>query len=188
MKRALALLVAIGVSMPALAAFHGPIQLSIGLMAGKSMTGVHGQGSFAAAHFDFSRAFLPHTEATWGIQPIFIEQPQHFFVSDGHGNEHALALQLTLGLRHHFRSESANTRPYVEIGSGPLWSNKRVPATSAHINFDSYGTVGATFHARNGYAPYAGFRFQHISNAGIVADRNPGYNIGSIVIGVRLVR
>ena len=152
------------------------------------MTGVHGQGSFAAAHFDFSRAFLPHTEATWGIQPIFIEQPQHFFVATARGTSTRSRCSSRSGFRHQFRAESANTRPYVEIGSGPLWSNKRVPATSAHVNFDSYGTVGTTFHARNGYAPYAGFRFQHISNAGIVADRNPGYNIGSIVIGVRLVR
>lgn len=188
MKFTAAVLVALSLSMPAFAGFNGPVQTSIALMAGKSMTGVHGQASVAALHFDFSRAFRPHTAVTWGVQPFFIQQPSHFFTADGKGNENALALQLTLGLRHQFGSLSAATRPFVEIGSGPLFSNRRVPVTSSKVNFDSYGTLGATFHARNGYAPFAGFRFQHISNAGIVADRNPGYNIGSIVFGVRLVR
>jgi len=188
MKNALAVLVAIGVSLPALAGFRGPVQASIGVLAGKSMTGVHGQGSFASVHFDFSRAFRKHTELTWGVQPWLIEQPSHFFVANGKENEHAYAMHLTLGLRHQFGSESASARPFVELGSGPMWSSRRVPATSSHINFDSYGTVGATFHARHGWAPFTGFRFQHISNGGIVGDRNPGFNIGSIVIGIRLVR
>ena len=188
MKNALLALAAICLSAPAFAGFHGPVQTSIGLMAGKSMTGVHGQGSFASVHFDFSRAFRKHTELTWGVQPWLIEQPSHFFVANGKENEHAYAMHLTLGLRHQFGSESASARPFVELGSGPMWSSRRVPATSSHINFDSYGTVGATFHARHGYAPYAGFRFQHISNGGIVGDRNPGYNIGALVFGIRLVR
>ena len=185
MKRALLLLLAaLCVSMPALAAFHGPIETSVGLVGGKSMTGVHGQGSFASVHFDFSRAFMKQTELTWGVQPWLIEQPSHFFVADGKQNEHAFALHFTLGLRHHFGSESATTRPFVELGSGPMFSSKKVPATTSRINFDSYGTVGVTFHGRQ----YLGFRFQHISNAGIVADRNPGFNIGSIIFGVRLAR
>jgi hypothetical protein len=185
MKRPLVLLVAaLCVSLHAFAGFHGPIQTSVGLVGGKSMTGVHGQGSFASVHFDFSRAFLEHTELTWGVQPWLIEQPSHFFVADGKDNEHALALHFTLGLRHHFGSASANVRPFVELGSGPMFSSKKVPATTSRINFDSYGTLGATFHGRT----YVGFRFQHISNAGIVADRNPGFNIGSIVFGIRLAR
>jgi hypothetical protein len=189
MKRAFPLLlVALCVSMPAFAGFNGPIETSIGLLGGKSMNGVHGQGSFASVHFDFSRAFRPHTELTWGVQPWLIEQPSHFFVADGKDNEHTFALHFTLGLRHHFGSESASARPFVELGSGPMFSAKKVPATTSRINFDSYGTAGVTFHVRNGYAPYVGFRFQHISNAGIVADRNPGFNIGSLVFGVRLAR
>jgi hypothetical protein len=189
MKNTFAVLVAMSLSVPAFAGFNGPIQTSIALMAGKSMTGVHGQASVAALHFDFSRAFRPHTEATWGVQPFFIQQPNHFFTRDGKGNENTLALQLTLGLRHQFGSLSAAaTRPFVEIGSGPLFSDKKIPVTSSKVNFNSYGTVGATFHARHGYAPYAGFRFQHISNGGIVGDRNPGYNIGALVFGIRLVR
>src|SRR6185369_2876955 len=188
MNRALAVLVALGVSTSAFAGFHGPVNRSVALVPGKSMNGVHGQGSFVALHFDFARAFLPRTEATWGIAPMWIEQPSHFFVSEGSGSEHVQAIQFTLGLRHHFGDESKSTRPFVEIGSGPMWSTKRVPATSSRFNFDSYGTVGATFRARNGWAPFAGLRVQHISNAGYVADRNPGYNIGSIVLGVRFAR
>jgi hypothetical protein len=188
MNRTLAFLVAISVSLPAFAGLHGPTRKSAGASAGKSMTGVHGQGSFAMIQFELSRAFLAHTEVTSGVQAMFIEQPSHFFIADGRGNEHAIALQSTLGIRHHFGAESAPTRPFIELASGPMWSDKRVPATSSRVNFYSYGAIGATFHARNGYAPYAGVRFGHISNAGIVADRNPGYNIGSIVFGVRFVR
>jgi hypothetical protein len=188
MNRTLVLLAAICVSTHAFGGFRGPTRTSIGAAAGKSMSGVHGQASLASFHFELSRAFLAHTEVTSGVQPMFIEQPSHFFVADGKGNEHAFAVQFTLGLRHHFRDESANTRPFIELGSGPMFSDKRVPVTSSRVNFYSYGAVGATFHARNGYAPYAGFRFGHISNAGIVADRNPGYNIGSIVLGVRFAR
>jgi hypothetical protein len=188
MTRTLAFLLAISVSLSAFAGFRGPARKSVGGSAGKSMTGVHGQGSFAMIQFELSRAFLAHTEVTSGIQPMLIEQPSHFFVAGSHENEHVIALQSTLGIRHHFGGESAGTRPFIEIASGPMWSSKRVPATSSRVNFYSYGSVGATFRVRNGYAPYAGVRFGHISNAGIVADRNPGYNIGSIVFGVRFVR
>jgi hypothetical protein len=188
MKRTLVLLLAIGVSTPALAGFRGPMQLSIGLAAGKSMNGVHGHGTFASVQLELSRRFLSRTEVTSGIQPMFIEQPSHFFVADGKGNEHAIGIQSTLGIRHHFSGENANTRLFVELASGPLFTNKRVPTSSSRVNFYSYGTAGATFRARNGYAPYAGVRFGHISNAGIVADRNPGYNIASIVFGFRRVR
>lgn len=188
MKIVCAVAVAICVSMPAFAGFDGPIQTSVGLMGGKSMTGVHGQASFASLDVDWSRVFLSRTELTWGLQPFFIQQPSHFFVRDGHGSQNALALQLTLGLRHQFRSVSASIRPFLEIGSGPMFSNRKVPVTASNVNFDSFGTLGATFHVRNGYAPYFGFRFQHISNGGIVADRNPGYNVGSVVFGVRCVR
>ena len=93
MKITSAVLLAMGLSLPAFAGFNGPIQTSIALMAGKSMTGVHGQASVAALHFDFSRAFRPHTAVTWGVQPFFIQQPAHFFTRDGHGNENALAPQ-----------------------------------------------------------------------------------------------
>jgi len=188
MKVICAVLVSTCISVSAFAGFNGPVQTSIGATAGKSMTGVHGQGSFATLQFDFSRAFLHHTEATWGVQPFFIRQPSHFFTADGHGTQSALGLQLTLGLRHHFGSESRNVRPFAEIASGPLFTDKKVPVTASKINFNSYGTIGATFGRHNGYRPYAGFRFGHISNAGIVADRNPGYNIFSAVFGVRLVR
>ncbi|HJW92095.1 MAG TPA: acyloxyacyl hydrolase [Thermoanaerobaculia bacterium] len=185
MKRMLVLFAAaLCVSVPAFAGFNGPMETSIALVGGKSMNGVHGQGTFASLHFDFSRAFREHTELTWGVQPWLIEQPSHFFVADGKDNENAFALHFTLGLRHHFGSASANVRPFVELGSGPMFSSKKVPATTSRINFDSYGTAGVTFHGRQ----YLGFRFQHISNAGIVADRNPGFNIGSIVFGIRLAR
>jgi len=188
MKRTLVLLTAMCLSVPAFAGFRGPIQWSMGLAAGKSMNGVHGQATFVSAQLEASRHFLAQTEVTSGIQPMLIEQPSHFFVSEGNGNERAVALQLTLGVRHHFGADPAKTRAFAEIVSGPLFSDKRVPVTSSRVNFYSYGTVGATFRARNGRAPYAGVRFGHISNAGIVADRNPGYNIVSVVFGIRLAR
>lgn len=188
MNRALLVLLAIGVSMPALAGFRGPMQLSIGLAAGKSLNGIHGQASSAALQLELSRRFLARTEVTSGIQPMFLEQPSHFFIANGNETERVLAIQSTLGVRHYFRVDSAPTRPFLELASGPLWSSKRVPATASHLNFYSYATAGATFHARNGYAPYAGFRYGHISNGGIVAHRNPGFNIASLVFGVRRVR
>ncbi len=185
----LALLLLLAVAVPAFAGFHGPIQTSIALSGGRSMNGVHGQLTAESLQFDFSRAFLPRTEFTWGIAPWLIDEPDHFLVAFGNGGrERTKALHLSIGVRHHFRDASANARPYVEMGSGPMWSDKPVPIEASRFNFDSYGTVGATFHARKGYAPYAGIRFQHISNGGYKADRNPGFNITAAVFGIRLVR
>ncbi len=188
-RLALPILLIIAVAMPAFAGFNGPIQESIALAGGRSMNGVHGQVTIESLQFDFSRAFLPRTEFTWGFAPWLIEEPDHFLVAFGHGGTiHTKAVHLSIGVRHHFRDASANMRPYVEIGSGPMWSDKPIPVEASRFNFDSYGTAGVTFHARNGYAPYAGIRFQHISNGGYKADRNPGFNITAGVFGIRFVR
>ena len=64
-------------------------------------------------------------------------------------------------------------------------AEKRVPAATSRFNFASAAGVGFVFNAGGHYPIVAGYRLTHISNGGY-APRNPGLNVSSILIGVRV--
>lgn len=85
--------------------------------------------------------------------------------------------------RHYWRAGSS-LQPYVELGTGPMWSNRRVPAATSRFNMNSQGGAGVVFFA-GGHPLHVGYRFSHISDGG-VTGRNPGWDLHSFVIGTRI--
>lgn len=81
--------------------------------------------------------------------------------------------------------QGSRVEPYVEVGTGPMFSNRRVPAATSRINMSSQAGFGFRFFASSRYPLTAGYRFSHISDAGFTG-RNPGLNVHSVVVGTRL--
>ncbi|HUP59756.1 MAG TPA: acyloxyacyl hydrolase [Thermoanaerobaculia bacterium] len=156
--------------------------------AGKSMTNWHGQADLATVNFEFDHAISPRWEFGVALAPMTIEQPRSWFGNEfGEGNEKVQAIGTALIARRNFFTDSARASMYVEISSGPMWSEKRVPASTSHFNFLSSGGVGVVLRPQQRYPVIVGVRFGHISNGGY-SDRNPGLNISSLVIGTRFRR
>src|SRR5688572_6147624 len=109
-----------------------------------------------------------------------IEQPRSWFGNAfGEGDEKVQAIGSALLARRNFFTDSARANLFVEISSGPMWSEKRVPASTSHFNFLSSAGVGVVLQPQQRYPVVIGFRFGHISNGGY-SDRNPGLNISSL--------
>jgi hypothetical protein len=76
-------------------------------------------------------------------------------------------------------------QPYLEMGSGPMWASRRVPAATSRFNFITQTGFGVVVYPQRTSALVIGYRFAHISNAGY-APRNPGLNVSSLLIGVQV--
>lgn len=80
----------------------------------------------------------------------------------------------------------AAVRPWAEFGTGPMWSNRRVPQATSRLNFNSFGAVGLSLFANGrGWPLRVGYRFAHVSNGGI-ASRNFGWNVHTFYVATRL--
>jgi len=154
--------------------------------AGKSMTGRIGQADIEAINYELGHAISPRTEFGTTVALMNIHQRKSGYDEQlGVGSRNVPAISSALFVRRHFGSESARIRPFLELSSGPMYSRYRVPAGTSRVNFISQGGVGVTFRPSERYGVIAGWRFGHISNGGIEADKNPGYNINVVVIGVQ---
>jgi Lipid A 3-O-deacylase (PagL) len=159
---------------------------SIYATGGKSMTNWHGQAALQTLNFEIGRSLSKRTDVAFVFAPISIDQPISWFGGDfGEGNERVHAVSGSLLARRHFRVNSDRAIPYLEVSSGPMWANKRVPAATSRFNFISQGGFGVELMPQNRFPVVLGIRFAHISNGGY-APRNPGLNITSIVIGTRI--
>lgn len=153
---------------------------------GKSMTNWHGQAALQTINFELGRSISKRTDIAFVFAPTSIDQPISWFGGDfGDGNERVHAISGSILMRRQFRVDSDRAVPYVEISSGPMWANKRVPAATSHFNFISQGGAGVVLMPQSRFPVILGFRFAHISNGGY-APRNPGLNISSLVIGTRI--
>jgi hypothetical protein len=74
--------------------------------------------------------------------------------------------------------------PYLEIGSGTLFTNTKVPEGTSRINVTSGGALGLHF-LRSKHNVSAEVRFMHISNAGL-STLNPGINTIQFRLGFGL--
>jgi Lipid A 3-O-deacylase (PagL). len=152
---------------------------------GKSTTNWHGQADLQAINFEAGRALTRRTTVGVVVSALNLWQPRSWFGDlYGDGNESVRAVSTALLLRHSWRGDKP-IRPYVEISTGPMYAEKRVPAATSRFNFVSLGGAGVTFNADGRFPFFAGYRVMHISNGGY-APRNPGLNIGAIVMGVQL--
>ncbi len=164
-----------------------PNRLNLYAFGGKSMTGRIGQADIQAVNFEFGRAISRRTELGVVLSPMLIRQAKSGYDEQlGDGSRNVRAVAGSLFARYHFGDDTATFRPYVELSSGPMWSEKRVPAGTSRVNFLSQGGVGVTIHPKARYGVIVGWRFGHISNGWIEPDKNPGYNTNALVLGLQL--
>jgi len=155
-------------------------RMSVYATAGKSMTSWHGQADLESVNFEFGRALRKHYDVAFVAAPTNITQPVSWFGNAfGDGNEHVHAISGSLLVRRNWR------RVYAELSSGPLWAEKRVPASTSRFNFISQGGAGFVLMPQGRFPLILGYRFAHISNGGY-APRNSGWNVSAIVIGTRI--
>jgi len=156
-----------------------PEHFTIYGIGAKSAPNKHGQADLQSLNFDFTGPTKWRFD--WGVvfAPTHMSQPVDFF-DTLHQTESVNAASLSLLARKTFGREDA-LRPYVELSSGPIYANHRVPESTSHFNFISQAGAGVLT-ARHWMF---GIRAGHISNAGY-AERNPGINFTEVLLGYRL--
>lgn len=174
-------------AMPASAeSFFRPNRRNVYAFGGKSMTGRIGQADIQAINFELGQAISSHTEFGTVVALMNIRQLKSGYDDQfGAGSHNVPAISSSLFVRYHFGNDASRVRPFAELSSGPVWSEKRVPAGTSRFNFISQGGLGITIRPQSRYGFMVGWRFAHISNGGIEPDRNPGYNTNSLVVGVQ---
>lgn len=163
--------------LPAAAAW--PEHFTIYGIGAKSAPNKHGQVDMQSLDFELSGPTKWNFD--WGLvfAPTHLRQPVDFF-DTLHETESVNAASLSLLGRKTFGREGA-MRPYIELSSGPIYANHRVPESTSHYNFISQGGAGVM---TPGHWMF-GIRAGHISNAGY-AERNPGINFTELLVGYRL--
>lgn len=193
-------MVGVAAALFATAAMAGfsPESLNAYFSAGSSLKNWHGQASFRSAQFELLgrskvvERWVPHSAVGVSVTYSAIQQPRSWFGHlYGDPNDSVRGEWATLFLRRSWR-ERAPLQPLVEIGSGPMWSNRRVPAATSRFNFNSRVAIGAALFATTPHPLYVMYTFSHISNL-MFGDRNPGHdrrnpgwNVNSISVGTRL--
>lgn len=175
---------------PAQAGDFKPEDFNIILSTGRSIANWHGWDRFESTRFELAGRserldrHLTNSQLIAAMTYNRVQQPHSWFgFEDGEDNLRAFAFMA--GVRKNWRPD-ARFGAYAEIGTGPVWSNRRIPAATSQINFESQ--LGLGFVLRTTRRPfYFGYRFSHISNGGIV-KRNPGLQVNAIVAGVRAKR
>ncbi len=161
----------------------GNIELS--LAGGKSLTSWHGQADFQALNLAFVHPISPRTDVSLVLAPIALWQPRSWFGSlYQDGNESVHAVSAALLMRRTFNRDSSRVHYYIEGGTGPMWAEKRVPASTSRFNFMSQAGAGVVWMPNSRLPLILGCRYAHISNGGY-APRNPGLNLPSLILGVR---
>lgn len=166
--------------------------------SGKSLTSWHGQASFRQLQFEvlgqsrWITRHVPKLELGASLTYSDIRQPRSWFgYRYGDGDDSVRAEWAYLFLRRTFR-DTSSVEPYIELGSGPMWSNRRVPAATSRFNFHSQLGVGARLFATSSHPLYVVYRFSHISNLVFgprnpgMGKRNPGWDVNSVLIGTRV--
>lgn len=174
---------------PAVAAAidFSPRELNVYLSGGRSPMNFHGHSIFRTIHFEvtgqswLARRWL-HSDAGASISYSDIHQARSWFgYRDGDPDDRVRAVSSFFFVRRDWRKAG-----YVELGTGPMWSNRRVPAATSRLNFNSQAGFGTVLFSHSHVPLRLGYRFSHISNGGLM-HRNPGLNVHSIVVGARVL-
>ena len=169
-----------------------PQEINVVASAGRSLTNWHGSSRFESARFEmFSKSswvdrHLTNSVLVTSLTYSRVRQPRSWFgYRDGDPDDSVRAEAFLLGVRKNWRTASP-IGYYTEAGTGPMWSNRRVPAATSRLNFGTEVGIGLVIRAAR--APlYVGYRFSHISNGGM-SKRNPGLQVNTITIGTRAFR
>ncbi len=176
-------------SSPALAG-----DFNIYLANAKSETNRHGQSRFRMISFELMgrpklsrllERYLPDARLGVDIDYADVRQPRSWFgYTYGDPDDSVRAEWAHFFVRQYWRT-SSNVRPYIDIGTGPMWSNRRIPAATSKLNFNSQLGLGIALFPNAKMPLYVGYRFFHISNGGLTG-RNPGLNVNGFFIGSRV--
>jgi hypothetical protein len=173
-------------------AFAG--DFNIYLANAKSETNSHGQSRFRAISFELTgrprllrsiERYLPGARAGVDVDYADVRQPRSWFgYTYGDPDDSVRAEWAHFFIRNYWRTSSNTLRPYADLGTGPMWSNRRIPAATSKGNFNSQLGLGVVIFPNARMPLYLGYRFFHISNAG-VTGRNPGLNVNGFFVGTR---
>ena len=133
---------------------------------GRIMTGQIGHGHLAG-QFEFLLEITP---------VLLVHQPSHAF---------GLATS-PLHMRWNF-APGHRLRPFTEVSGGIVVTNEAVPERTTRFNFIDQAGLGLRWNTNARLGLLAGYRFQHISNAGRVKP-NPGVNFNLVYGGVTFLR
>jgi len=158
---------------------------------GQSPMNWHGHSMFHNIDFEVAgRAsrhlprFIRNGDVGARITYSNVRQARSWFgYRDGDPNDSVRAEWLDLFARRQASASYLGLKPYAEIGTGPMWSNRRVPAETSRLNFNSQGTLGVVAFSNARFPLRFGYRFAHISNGGIT-HRNPGLQVSQLLLGV----
>jgi lipid A 3-O-deacylase PagL len=155
-----------------------PKTVTVSTSAGQSQSSWHGQASFRSIQFEVSgRARIFRTFDTGAaITYSDIRQPRSWF-----GHRYGDPDDKVRGEALYVFLRRDRGRAFADLGTGPMWSNRRVPAACSRLNFESKLGFGVTLAERL----RLGYRFSHISNGGLT-HRNPGWNVHTIFVGVKM--
>jgi hypothetical protein len=169
-------------------------EINIYLSHATSESNLHGTSRFRAISFELLThqrivdRYLPNARAGVDLSYADVRQPRSWFGHTyGDPDDSVRAEWAHFFVRKYWRASSSGLRPYVDIGTGPMFSNRRIPAATSKINFNSQLGVGVMLFPNARTPMYAGYRFSHISNGGLTS-RNPGLNVNGFFVGARLTR
>jgi hypothetical protein len=161
-------------------------EVAVYATGGQSAKTWHGQANMHALNIEIGRALSPRTDLAFVVAPANFDQPLSWFGEQfGDGHEDVRAISGSLLLRRRFNVDSSRVHVYGEASSGPMWAEKAVPASTSRFNFVSQLGAGVVLMPRARFPLMVGYRFLHISNGGY-SPRNPGLNLSSVVLGVRV--
>jgi hypothetical protein len=118
---------------------------------------------------------MPHigytfAEVPWGSFQVYLAPQTALIITP----QKTYILGLAAIFRHTF-FVSRYLSPYIDGGAGFLNTNLRTRALGESIEFDPQGGAGFYIHVAERVSLNAGYRFHHISNAGL-GERNLGIN------------
>jgi len=161
----------------------------------KSDANRHGQSRFRLISFEllgqpklmkYVTRYLPNARAGADINYSDVRQPRSWFgYTYGDPDDSVRAEWAHFFIRNYWRTSSNTLQPFADIGTGPMWSNRRIPAATSKFNFSSQLGLGVVLFPNARLPLYAGYRFFHISNGGLTG-RNPGLNVNGFFIGTRV--
>lgn len=167
---------------------QGVERVSVYATGGKSITSWHGQADVQALNVELVRPLSVRTDVAVVVAPMNLWQPRSWFGNQYHdGNEPVRALSVGLLVRRKFWRDARLAQAFVEGGTGPMYAQKAVPASTSRFNFVTQVGAGFVLLPQRRLPLMVGYRFLHISNGGY-SPRNPGVNVSAVILGVQFRR
>lgn len=191
MLRKLLPLLVLGFALGAKAGDFTPRELTFFIGAGASPINEHGHSVFRTLQLEvtgrskLADRWIKDVDAGAALSYSKVRQARSWFgYQYGDPDDRIRAEAAYFFLRRNWKPEGS-TQPFLEVGTGPMFSNRRIPAATSRINFQSQLGFGLRLRANSSRPWIVGYRFAHISNGGL-EGRNPGVNVHSFMIGARV--